>query len=341
LERKPRGFPGNARQTVVILVAIFSQVEAWTITDESVDRLRASLPHADVIHARTDDEMRAGIVDADAAFSWRITGDALGHATRLRWIQSPAAGLGMLLSDRLRRSDILLTNSRGINAQPVAEHAIALAFALARRIHTAVARQGSATWAQNELTEPAPRVLRGATMGVIGLGAIGAEVSRIANGIGMRVLGLRRRPGLPPPAGVDEVLGPREFGRLLHESDVVVIAAPETRETTGLLGARELASMKPGALLVNVGRGALVDESALADALTHGTLGGAALDVFTDEPLPASSPLWSRPNVLVTPHVAGIRADYWPVAVDMFVDNVRRFEAGQPLANLVDKDAGY
>jgi phosphoglycerate dehydrogenase-like enzyme len=265
----------------------------------------------------------------------------LAHATRLRWIQSPAAGLGMLLSDRLRSSDILLTNSRGINAQPVAEQALALSLALARRLHTAITRQASSTWAQNELTEPAPRVLRGLTLGVVGLGAIGTEVARLAGALGMRVIAMRRRVDLPAPAWVDEVVAPHALRRLLGESDVVVLAAPETHETARLIGAPELESMKPGALLVNVGRGALVDEAALVDALRSGRIGGAGLDVFDEEPLPAASPLWSLPNVIVTPHVAGIRGDYWTVAVDMFVENLRRFEAGEPLLNLVDKEAGY
>jgi phosphoglycerate dehydrogenase-like enzyme len=324
-----------------ILVAIFGEVRAWTISDEGVARLRALAPDADVVHARTPAQVLQGVVDVDVAFSWRIDAEALSRATRLRWIQTPAAGIGpALLSDALRRSDVVLTNSRGLNAPAVAEHALALTLALARRLHTAIVRQTAAVWAQNELTVPALRLLQGLTLGVVGLGTIGTAVARLGRAFGMQVVATRRRVDRPAP-DVDRVYTPDRIDQLLAESDVIVLAAPETRETAHLIGARELASMKRDALLVNVGRGGLVDEPALVSALAEGRLGGAGLDVFADEPLPPSSALWRLPNVIVTPHVAGLRPDYWQVAVDIFVDNLRRFEAGEPLLNVVDKDAGY
>jgi phosphoglycerate dehydrogenase-like enzyme len=327
---------------VKILVANFGEVRAWTIPDEDVARLATLAPHAELIHARSPREILDGIVDADVAFSWRVDREALAHATRLRWIQSPAAGISpALLSDQLRRRPILLTNSRGVNALAVAEHAFALVLVLNRDLHVAMARQVASTWAQNELTALAPRLLKGLTLGIVGLGMIGAELARLAHGFGMRVVATRRRPELAPPQYVDGVLPATALEQLLRQSDVVILAAPDTRETTRLIDARALACMKRDALLVNVGRGALVDEEALVRTLAEGRLGGAGLDVFADEPLPATSPLWKLPNVIVTPHVGGVRADYWRVAVDMFVDNLRRFEAGEPLLNIVDKEAGY
>jgi phosphoglycerate dehydrogenase-like enzyme len=325
-----------------ILVANFGDVRAWTIPDAEVARLRALLPHLAIVHARSQADVLAAIADADAAFSWRIDRDALARAERLRWIQSPAAGINpAMLSDELRRRPIALTNSRGINGVSVAEHAFALILALNRDLHVAAARQTARDWAQNELTDRPPRLLHGLTLGLVGLGRIGAALARIGRGFGMRVLAVRRRPELGAPADVDALLPTSALHRLLGDSDVVVLSVPDTRETKGLIGAVELAAMKRDALFVNVGRGMLVDEPALIGALQRGELRGAGLDVFVDEPLPPSSPLWSLPNAILTPHVAGLRADYWTVAVDLFVDNLRRFEAGEPLTNLVDKEAGY
>lgn len=324
-----------------VLVANFGDVRAWTIPDADVARLRALAPGAEIVHARSQPAILEAIGDADAAFSWRIDGTALARAERLRWIQSPAAGISAaLLSDELRRRPIQLTNSRGVNGVSVAEHAFALVLALNRDLHIAIARQAERVW-QNELTERPPRLLEGLTIGLVGLGMIGAALVRMARGFGMRVLAVRRRPELGAPDGVDQLLPLSALRQLLADSDVVVLAAPETRDTTRLIGAPELAAMKRDALLVNVGRGGLIDEPALVTALQTGALRGAGLDVFADEPLPPASPLWTLPNAILTPHVAGLRADYWRVAVDMFAANLQRFEAGEPLVNVVDKEAGY
>jgi len=155
------------------------------------------------------------------------------------------------------------------------------------------------------------------------------------------VSAIRRRADLPRPDGVDEILPPERLGDLLGRSDVVVLSAPVTVATRGLIGRRELAQMKVGAFLVNIGRGQLVDDAALVDALTSKRLGGAALDVFTHEPLDPASPYWDLPNVIITPHTSGAMEDYWTPLVALFADNLRRFERGAPLLNVVDKSAGY
>ena len=251
-----------------ILVANFGEIRAWTIPDDDVARLRTLVPDATIVHARTREELLAGIVDADAALSWRIDGEALTCATRLRWIQSPAAGIApALLSDELRRRPIFLTNSRGVNALAVAEHGFALLLALNRDLHVALARQASRAWAQNEMTALEPRLLRGLTLGLVGLGMIGGETARLAHAFGMRVIATRRRPELSTPDHVDEILPASELHRLLGQSDVVLLAAPETAETQRLIDDAALAAMKPDALLINVGRGALIDEPALVRAL--------------------------------------------------------------------------
>src|SRR5437870_4201844 len=185
------------------------------------------------------------------------------------------------------------------------------------------------------------RTLQGRRMGIVGLGSIGLEVARLASAIGMQVSAIRRRAELPRPDGVDDVLPPERLGDLLGTSDVVVLSAPLTASTRRLIGSREIEQMKPGAFLVNVGRGKLVDDDAIVDALRTGRLGGAALDVFTREPLDPSSPYWELPNVIITPHISGAMEDYWTPLVALFAENLRRFQQGQPLLNVVDKHAGY
>ena len=199
-------------------------------------------------------------------------------------------------------------------------------------------------WAQDQLEGSGTRAVRalsGARMGIIGLGAIGSEVARVAAAFGMRVSAIRRRAGSDLPEGVERLLTPERLPELLAESDVIVLSAPLTRETRGLMGAREVAQMKPGALLVNVGRGRLVVDEAIVEGLRSGQIGGAALDVFTHEPLDPASPYWDLPNVIVTPHTSGAMQDYWTPLVALFSENLRRFERGEPLLNVIDKAAGY
>jgi D-2-hydroxyacid dehydrogenase (NADP+) len=186
-----------------------------------------------------------------------------------------------------------------------------------------------------------PWLVQGRTMGIIGLGTIGEAVAVRAAAIGMRVMGVRRRPELGAARGVDEVLGPEQVGTVMAASDVLVLAAPWTGATNRLVDAVALANMKRGSVLINVARGQLVDEDALAAAVSRGHLAGAALDVFNEEPLPAASPLWSLPNVIVTPHTSGFRSDHWDAVIDLFETQIDRFRNGMPLLNAVDLHAGY
>jgi D-2-hydroxyacid dehydrogenase (NADP+) len=246
-----------------------------------------------------------------------------------------------MLFPSLMASDVILTNSRGMHAETIAEHVIALTLALFRGVPTAVRRQSERMWAQEELSVPGPRLLRGSTMGIVGLGGIGAAIAAAASGLGMRVEGLRRRTNAEPLAGVHAAYPIGALHERLPHWDVVVLAAPQTRETQGLIGAPELALMRRDAILVNIARGKLVREADLIDALTRGLIGGAALDVVEDEPLDPGSPLWGLPNVFITPHVAGFRPQYWERLTDLFLENLRRYRANEPLLNVVDKQAGY
>jgi len=325
-----------------VLVAIFSDSVIWTIPARHVEALRRRFPDVTFAHAENEEAMRREAADADVAFSSIIRGDVLAGASRLAWIHSSAAGVGSLVSPELARRGVVLTNSRGVHAEFIAEHAVAVTLMLFRKLHLAVRRQLEGQWAQTELSQPPPvRRLGGATAGVVGLGTIGAAVARAMAGLGAEVLAIRRRPDRPPPSGVTWVGGPGELATLLARADVVVLAAPLTGETRGIIGRPELALMKADAVLVNVGRGKLVRQADLIDALNRGVIGGAALDVFEHEPLDPASPLWRLPNVIVTPHTAGFRPDYWDVVTELFAGNLERYRRGEPLVNVVDPEAGY
>src|SRR5262245_9624150 len=248
-----------------------------------------------------------------------------------------------MLFPEMIASPIPVTNSSGVSSVTIAEHVIAVALALLRELPLAWRRQAAHRWAQNEFDSGARmRTLRGARVLIVGLGSIGRETATIAAGFGATVVGIRRRGRDGElPAGVASIVGPDTLHDELPLADVVVLAAPQTAETTRMIGEKELALMKDDAVLVNVSRGRLVDEAALVRTLETGRLRGAGLDVFEHEPLAADSPLWARDDVILTPHVSGFHAEYWATARQLFADNLRRFTDGRPLANVVDKKAGY
>jgi phosphoglycerate dehydrogenase-like enzyme len=259
---------------------------------------------------------------------------------RLRWAHSAAAGVGGSLHPAMLASDVVLTNSAGIHAPPIAETVIAMALYFARGLDFAVHAQARREWFKPpfEAADTPVRELAGLTLGVLGLGGIGVEVARRAGALGMRVLATRRTPA---PAGVELLSGEDALERLLEQSDFLVIAVPETPATRGLIGRAQLERLPPGAVLINVARGGVLDEDALVELLRAGRLRGAALDVFHHEPLPADSPLWTLPNVLVTPHVSATSTRFWRRETDLILSNLRRYLAGEPLLNRVDKAAGY
>jgi phosphoglycerate dehydrogenase-like enzyme len=325
-----------------VLVAIYGPVPAWCIPEAQVERLRREFPEHAFVRADSDAEVLERIPDADVVFGGWLKPEHITAARRARWIHSQAAGVGNLMFPEMIASSIEVTNSRGNSSATIAEHVIAVTLALLRDLPLAWRRQSERVWAQDEFDADAPiRTLRGARVLIIGLGSIGGEAGRLGAAFGAHVVGIRRRPGGSLPAGVAAVLTPDRLHDELPLADVVVLAAPQTPATTHLIGDRELATMKPGAVLVNVCRGTLVDEAALVRALEAGRLRGAALDVFEREPLPPDSPLWARTDVLMTPHVSGFHPEYWSVIIRMFSNNLRRFAAGEPLVNPVDKKAGY
>jgi phosphoglycerate dehydrogenase-like enzyme len=325
---------------VRIAVAIHD-LPVWTIPPSEVARLARALPDDTIVDAREPAERRAAFGDADVLFATKISAEEFAIARHVRWMHSSAVGVGGLLPPAVVASPVVVTNARGVHSDAIAEHAIALVLALRRHLHTAVARQAARDWAQAELSARVTPPLSHTQLLVVGLGSIGTRVASLAAGLGMRVAGVRRRVSEPTPPGVGQVLGPERLTEGLRDADVVVLAVPRTDETRALIGRTEFAAMKRSALLVNVARGRLVDETALLEALETGRIAGAGLDAFQQEPLPPDHPLWRAPNTLITPHTASFSGDYWTPVVDLFLENVARFKRGEPLLNVVDKQLGY
>jgi D-2-hydroxyacid dehydrogenase (NADP+) len=327
---------------VNIGIGFVSKSAAWNLPRHHLDRLRVDFPQHTFLDAWDRAALRAVLQQCDAALAAVIERTLVSSLTRLRWVQAPAAGIGHLLSAELAASQIVLTSARGIRARAIAEHVLMVTLALTRQLRRALERQAEHAWALDELEGAGTiRTLHGKRMGIVGLGSVGTAVAQAASALGMRVSATRRRVDAPAPPGVERVLPPERMLELLAESDIIVLAATLTPATQLLIGREALDHMKRGAILVNVGRGRLIDDAAVMDALTDGRLAGAALDVFTREPLDRSSPYWGMPNVIITPHVAGAMDDYWTPLVALFSENLRRFERGEPLLNVVDKVDGY
>jgi phosphoglycerate dehydrogenase-like enzyme len=265
----------------------------------------------------------------------------LENPGRLRWIHTGAAGVSSLLHPELIKRDIVLTNSAGIHAPPIAETVLGMMLHFARGLDHAVRAQQRAEWRPDayESGESGIRELAGATVGIVGYGGIGREIARRARALDMHIAALRRTPA--PGDSAEVITGDDALGQLLANSDIVVLCVPATEQTRGMIGRDELARMQSGAVLINVARGSIVDEAALVDALRGRHLRGAGLDVFATEPLPSDSPLWSLPNVLITPHVSATSPQFWEREGDLILENVRRYLAGRELRNVVDTAAGY
>ena len=291
-------------------------------------RWRAMLDRAEVLFGVPGDS-----VDALA--------EIVTSAPRIRWIHATSAGAGEwvrranLAPEDLER--VAITTSSGVHAVPLAEFAILGLLAIAKELPRLVTDQRAKVWP--EVRQPL-RELHGQTLFLLGLGAIGREVARLGKALGMRTVGFRRTQG-PPPEWVDEVHGPERLPDLAGEADAVVGSLPLTEQTAGLVDRATIERLPPDCIFVNVGRGGVVDEPALIDALRERRIGGAVLDVFAEEPLPPDSPLWTLPNVLVTPHAAALSARENERIVELFVANLRRFLDGDPLTNVIEPGVDY
>jgi phosphoglycerate dehydrogenase-like enzyme len=305
-----------------------------SLQDRYVARIEAVDPRVRVVRVSDRTTWSQEAPDAEVIFGFRPLREGALHAERLRWVHAAGAGVENLSQD-VAGTEILVTNSH-IHGDVIAEHVFALILAHTRRLPEAFAYQRERRWGHRDL---GGSLLAGRTMGILGLGTLGRAVAHRAAAFGLRVWGTRRHPQ-PVPA-VERVLGPDGLDEVLRVADMLVVTLPLTPETRGLIGARELALLPRGAFVVNVGRGGLIDEAALTHAVRSGHVAGAGLDVFEEEPLPAESPLWTLPQVIVTPHVAGNFPGYMDRAVSLFCENLRRYLAGEPLPGVVDTARGY
>ncbi|HET9949691.1 MAG TPA: D-2-hydroxyacid dehydrogenase [Longimicrobiales bacterium] len=342
----------------------------WSMPDWVEPELAAALPEGwEVVRIAEPTDgagdgagpLRAEVLEAVAGaeiyLGYGVPPELLEAGKKLRWVHTAAAGVARSLSRAMLASEVVFTNSAGVHGPPIAETVLGMLLFFFRGLDLAVAEPARSRWHQEPwLRADTPvRELAGSTVGIVGYGGIGREVARRVASLGARVIALARRERTASPLGplagggdlsdvVRVVRGAEGLDELLGASDAVVITVPETPETRGLIDERALARAKPGAVLVNVARGSIVDEDALARALSEGRLRGAGLDVFAKEPLPERHPFYTLPNVLVTPHVSGVTAGFWRREMDLILRNLARYLRGAPLEeweNVVDKRAGY
>jgi len=325
-----------------LLIFVHHRFDLWNAPSWFAARLQAEFPQLNVVHLPDYKRVDAEISDVEIGIAWSIRPEQIKAAKKLRWIHSPAAAVHQLIFPELVESDIVLTNAREVHGPVVAEHVIAQIFALAKKIPDSVRLQEKHDWGQQRIWDELPRVreVAGATVGLIGLGSIGRAVAKSAKALGMRVIAVREHPE-KGGEGADVVLGPAQVDDVFRKADYVVLAAPVTDNTRAIANAERLALMKPDACLINVGRGQVVDENALASALREKKIGGAALDVFPKEPLAAESPLWDLPGLLITPHTAALTDKLWERHYKLFSENLRRYLSGEVLLGVVDKRKGY
>ena len=314
----------------------------WRPPPELAELIRRRWPELRVLHLTRGEDVTAEIPDTDIFVGIQLRPEQFQLARRLKWIHSTAAGVRQLMYPELRDSGIVLTNASGVHAIPMAEHVVGMMVALAHDFPGAMRNQLRSRWAQQEMWDgPArPVELFGRVALLIGFGAVGRAVAERLRPFGMSVWAVTRS-GNADPALAARVFSAPELDSALPGADFVVLAAPQTPETHHMIGERQLALMKPSAFLINVARGSLVDEPALLAALKRRGIAGAGLDVAAEEPLPASSPLWSLENVLITPHTSGISIRLWEREGELLLDNLERWFSGRALRNQVDLARGY
>jgi phosphoglycerate dehydrogenase-like enzyme len=331
----------TSRETKIIFCVQF-HFSFWRIPPELPAAIRARWPELRVAHLESYDQLPSELSDTDIFIGFTLTPPQLAAAKKLQWIHVTAAGVAQLIRPDVRASGVIVTNSRGIHAIPMAEHTVGLLIALARKFPASMRFQAASHWAQQEIwdAQPRPSELSGATLVIVGFGAIGSELARRARAFGMRVLAVTRS-GKADGALAERVFPTTELIRALPEADYLVLAAPDTPETNHMIGARELAAMMRTACLVNIARGTLVDEAALISALKNKTISGAALDVVAQEPMPPENPLWRLENVFITPHTSAVSEQLWPRQTALVIENLERWFSGRELINRVDLTRGY
>jgi D-2-hydroxyacid dehydrogenase (NADP+) len=314
----------------------------WRPEPVMAETIRARWPEMNVVHVPNYEALPPELPETDIFVGYSLRADQLKNAKKLKWLHSTAAGVAQLTYPELRESGILVTNPRGVFSVPMAEHTMGMLLAMARNFPDAVRFQDKATWGQQALWDMPQQLteVNGKVLLIVGFGSIGRELAKRARAFGMRVWGVTRS-GAGDSSLAEKIVPTTQLNDVLPGADYVVIAAPETSETKHLIGTPQIARMKRGARLVNVGRGSLLDESALCSALGSGQLSGAALDVTGVEPLPESSPLWHAPNLFITPHTSAVSDRLWQRETDLLADLLEKWFSGREMTNVVDLARGY
>ncbi|MFC1532537.1 D-2-hydroxyacid dehydrogenase [Thermodesulfobacteriota bacterium] len=330
----------SKRRIDTILIAYDFFLNDNNITGDAISRIQKAAPDARIEIIRNQKEWGERKAELgpkiNVLFGFRPA-RWFDDMPNLRWAQQGGAGANWLIdAPNVVNSDMILTNASGLHAIPISEHILALIFALSRAIQIHTRSQIRGKWERRGRVQE----IDGAIMGLIGVGAIGEKTAEKAKGLNMRVLGLRRHPDRTSPF-VDQMFGPDNLHELLSLSDWIVITAALTSETRGMIGEPEFKVMKPTSFIINIARGPIIQEKAMIMALMEKRITGAGLDVFETEPLPENSPLWGMKNVVITPHSAGFTPRYMERLLDIFTENLVRYQEGEPLINVVDKQLGY
>jgi len=342
MDRADRGSPALTEPSLTVLA---TPILGSHLSGELVGRIQsvvgvrcARIAADGHIHGDADE---AVFDDAEVLLLGAVPASVLDHVVsrspRLRWVHSASAGVDRISTPLVRERGLTVTNARGVFSRPIAEYVVMMSLAIARRLPGLLELQRERTWQPlrgRELSE--------LTIGIIGYGSIGREVARLLEPFGSRIMATRRHPerGSGEAPNV-ELHGLDRLDEVLRQSDIVVVAAPLTEATAGLIGAEQLGEMREDAWIINIARGRLIDEHALRRALDAGWIGGAVLDVFSEEPLSPESPLYRTPNLIITPHTSWASDRVIERSVDLFVENLRRDRAGEALRNVVDLEAGY
>jgi D-2-hydroxyacid dehydrogenase (NADP+) len=334
----PRTTPENTKLTI----CVWHPFTEWRPPTSLAEAIQKRWPAMCVVHLPDYDRLPHELPDTDIFVGYSLRAKQLADAKNLKWIHSTAAGVAQLTYPELRDSGILVTNPSGIFSVPMAEHTMGLLIALTRNFPDSVRYQDQSKWAQQELWDHPQHLteLNGQVLLIVGYGSIGHELARRAKAFDMRVWGVSRS-GKGDASLTEKFIPVTQLQEVLPHADFVVVSAPETSETMHLIGAPELARMKPTARLINVARGSLLDQSALLAALQQKKIAGAALDVTDLEPLPAADPLWKAPNLLITPHTSAISDRLWPRQTSLLLDLLERWFRGRDLVNQVDFRRGY
>lgn len=325
-----------------LIVCVKHPFSEWTAKPTLAEAIRDRWPQMRVVYLANYDTLDKELPDAHIFVGASLRPEQFAHAKQLKWIHSTAAGVSQLMYPELRNSGVIVTNPSGIFSPPMAEHTMGMILALARNFPDTVRFQDAAKWAQQDLWDKPQHLseVNGSLLLIVGYGSIGRELAKRAQAFGMRIWGVTRS-GKGDTTYAERIQPASELHQALPHADYIVIAAPDTPETKHLIGAEQIARIKRGARLINIGRGSLLDEAALMAALQSGQLSGAALDVTTPEPLPSDSALWKAPNLFITPHTSGVSDRLWQRETELLLRLLDEWFAGKELSSRVDLSRGY